>query len=452
MSVVSRARPPSGTAWFTLVGLALVALYSAVLVWSMSTKPYDTWGGPFFVAVLLLASVPLLRRAARDEEPAFFWILLTALLLKLLSAFARYAVAAELYDGSIDASAYVEAGERLAQAYRQGVFTPDLGRGFIGTGALGVITGVLFAIIGRTELGGYVIFSWWAFWGLLAFYKAFRTALPDGDHRRYALLVLFLPSLLYWPSSIGKDAWMLLGLGLAALGSARLLARVRGALPPLVLGLAATTIVRPHVTALIFAGLLAAYVLRRGPAESSLIGPMAKPLGVVVLLVVMAVIVGQAKSYFGVEDEAGTGATTVLDEASRRTDTGGSQAEAVGARSITDAPAAVIAVLFRPFPWEAHNVQALIASVEGLAILWLLLGSVRRLGAVPRLTRDRPYVMLALVYTLLFCMAFSSLGNFGILTRQRVQLLPIALVLLALPAASKPPQSFRWWWIVEVRV
>jgi hypothetical protein len=440
MSVVSRARPPSVAAWFTLAGLALVALYSAVLVWFMSTKPYDTWGGPFFVPVLLLASVPLLHRVARHEEPAFFWIALTALLLKLLSAFARYAVAAELYDGSIDASAYVEAGEQLAQAYRQGVFTPDLGRGFVGTGALGVIAGVLFAIIGRTELGGYVVFSWWAFWGLVAFYKAFRIALPDGDHRRYALLVLFLPSLLYWPSSIGKDAWMLLGLGLAALGSARLLARVRGALPPLAMGLAATAIVRPHVTALILAGLLAAYLLRRGPAASSLIGPLAKPLGVVVLLAVMALIVGQAKSYFGVEDEAGTGATVVLDEASRRTDTGGSQSEAVGARSITDAPAAVIAVLLRPFPWEAHNAQAMIASIEGLAMLCSLLTSIPRLRSVPRLARDRPYVMLVVVYTLLFCMAFSSLGNFGILTRQRVQLLPIALVLLALPQGEGGPR------------
>jgi hypothetical protein len=78
--------------------------------------------------------------------------------------------------------------------------------------------------------------------------------------------------------------------------------------------------------------------------------------------------------------------------------------------------------------------QALIASVEGLVMLCLLLASIARLRSVPRLARDRPYIMLALVYTLLFCMAFSSLGNFGILTRQRVQLLPIALVLLALPS------------------
>ena len=35
------------------------------------------------------------------------------------------------------------------------------------------------------------------------------SGLPTGDHRRYALLVFFMPSLLFWPSSIGKESWML---------------------------------------------------------------------------------------------------------------------------------------------------------------------------------------------------------------------------------------------------
>jgi hypothetical protein len=37
------------------------------------------------------------------------------------------------------------------------------------------------------------------------------------------------------------------------------------------------------------------------------------------------------------------------------------------------------------------------------------------------------------VYGLLFIVAFSSIGNFGILARERCQLLPFFLVLLAVP-------------------
>jgi hypothetical protein len=271
----------------------------------------------------------------------------------------------------------------------------------------------------------------------VGFYKAFRTAVPDGDHRRYAWLLFFMPSLLYWPSSIGKDAWMLMGLGAAALGAARLLARRPRPYPLLVLGLAATTLIRPHITVLVCIGLVAAYVFRPRAERRPLFGPLGKPVGVLVLLVISVVVVVQAGQFFGVEDEGVSGVTEVLDEAAEQTGQGGSSFEAVNARSLADVPAAVMAVLFRPFPWEANNGQALVAALEGMAMLALFALSVPRFAALPALMRRHPYLVLVAVYTLLFCVAFSSFGNFGILTRQRIQLFPFALVLLALPRPSE---------------
>jgi hypothetical protein len=46
------------------------------------------------------------------------------------------------------------------------------------------------------------------------------------------------------------------------------------------------------------------------------------------------------------------------------------------------------------------------------------------------------YVALALIYTLLFVYAFASVGNFGNIARQRVQLFPMALVLICVPART----------------
>ena len=54
-----------------------------------------------------------------------------------------------------------------------------------------------------------------AFAGCWLFYRAFQIAVPDGDHYRYAKLIFLWPSLLYWPSSIGKDSWMLLTIAIA---------------------------------------------------------------------------------------------------------------------------------------------------------------------------------------------------------------------------------------------
>ena len=47
--------------------------------------------------------------------------------------------------------------------------------------------------------------------------------MPEGRARTYGWLVFFFPSLLYWPSSIGKEAWICFGLGLASYGVALIL-------------------------------------------------------------------------------------------------------------------------------------------------------------------------------------------------------------------------------------
>ena len=93
-------------------------------------------------------------------------------------------------------------------------------------------------------------------------------------------------------------------------------------------------------------------------------------------------------------------------------------------------------VLFRPLIVDAHNVQALISGIEGTFLLlfsvvrykWILaaIGSIRR----------QPYVAFAIGYTGLFIVAFSSVANFGLLARERTQLLPFFLVLLTIPPPS----------------
>ena len=51
------------------------------------------------------------------------------------------------------------------------------------------------------------------------------------------------------------------------------------------------------------------------------------------------------------------------------------------------------------------------------------------------------YAMFAAAYVLLFAFAFASINNFGILARQRVQMFPLMLVLLALP--PRPPRAAK---------
>ena len=57
-------------------------------------------------------------------------------------------------------------------------------------------------------------------------------------------------------------------------------------------------------------------------------------------------------------------------------------------------------------------------------------------GAATRLRRQ-PYITYAAAYLAMFCYAFAALANFGILARERVQVIPMFFVLLAVPPARR---------------
>jgi hypothetical protein len=119
----------------------------------------------------------------------------------------------------------------------------------------------------------------------------------------------------------------------------------------------------------------------------------------------------------------------VLTETQARTSDDGSEFDAVAARSPFDIPGAAFSVLFRPLPYEARNLQTLVTSLEGAVLLILFVRNWRRLAnIVPG--RRNPYLAFVGTYSLLFVVAFSNFGNFGLLARQRVQLFPFVLVLL----------------------
>lgn len=434
--------------WASFAAAVVVIGYVSVFVWGMEHTSYDTWGALLILPLLMAVSAPLLGRiAARDPDPRTYRLLMLALGFKLFAAIPRFLMAFVLYDGQSDAAMYDDRGRALAALFRQGVFEADLGRPVAGTGFVIIVTGIAYALVGPTIGGGFLFFSWLGFWGLLLFWRALQIGFPQADSRRYALLVFFLPSLLFWPSSIGKDSWMMLTLGLMAYGTAKVLRRQPGGFLVLALGSLGTAMVRPHITVLAGAGLGVAYLLRRRPREVSALGPIKAILGVAVVCVGIMLMLQQASSFFGLESTDSQSVSEVLSETQRRTSQGGSadvdaSGDAAGSGpavnlSPLNLPVNVVTVLFRPFPFEAHNLQALLASVECFALLIVFIASWARLRRLPRLFVKEPYIAFTAVYCLLFCWAFANINNLGILTRERVQVLPLVLVFLVIPRRDR---------------
>ena len=435
-----RVRVPTSSevsrySWF----VAAIA-YVFVMTASASSMTWDTWTPLVLAPVLFAIPIPLLKRGLRkDPDPRIGQLVVIAFVAKMLGAVARYALTYGLYERA-DATSYHESGARLAAAFWDGSYArvaevevPEL----TGTPFINQVTGLLYIVTRPTLLGGFIVFAWLSFLGLFFFYKAVVVGFPAANHRRYAYLVFFLPSMLYWPSSIGKEAWICFGLGLASYGIALITRHHPLGYPLAGLGLLATAGPRPHITVLCVVSLMLAFVLRRRSWRDSTLGPVGKVVGIVVLMAVGVAVVSKAASFFEVDSVSGDSVTEVLDYAGKQSGQGGSEFEAVRPKSPSEFPSAVLAVLFRPWPWEASSSQALIASAEGTVLLVLGAASVKQLMRLPKYLFQVPYVAYALTYTVMFVIAFSSIGNFGILTRQRTQVLPLVLVLLVLPRDTK---------------
>jgi hypothetical protein len=389
------------------------------------------------VPVLFAITVPIaVRIGRRDGDPTLVAIVLAAFAAKLLMAYVRYQIAYSLEGGRTDATVYDLVGRALAPQIRQFDFDIETGR-FIGTGFVNFLTGLVYAVFGSGRMVGFVVFAWISFLGFVLLTRAFRVGIPDGDSRRYTIAVLFLPSLLFWPAIIGKEAWMMLGIGLASYGIAVLFRGRSVGVLPFAAGIGAMLLVRPHMALLVVAATLVAVVVRRAPGRT-FATPIIRILTVSVALLIGVFIASQTASFFertaAIEGGSINAALSqTAEKSAEETTEAGSAFSPVTVNSPLDMGPAFVTVLFRPFPFEVGDPTGLAAAAEGMFLVGLLIVSRNRLRSIPRLVRTTPYLTYALTYLVVFVFAFSSFANFGILARQRVQAMPFLLVLIALP-------------------
>ena len=418
--------------WVQGFMLVLVAVWVIMVVAMLASGSFNLLGFVIQLPLLTLITIPIARRIARyDRDQSQFWFVMAAFSAKMLGALARYYFTYIAYVSVGDAEEYDAFGRYLVPFYRSFDFSPDVGQ-VPGTGFLKAVTGILYSIVGSSKLGGFMVFSWLGFIGLLLCWRAFKRAVPTGDARRYGLLVLFLPSLLYWSSALGKDAWSVMGLGICSYGVARVMTQKRpSGLLILVVGLAAVVMVRPHVALTVGSGLVLAALLYK-PSKTSPLNPIVRVLTFAILLVLMLVLISQTEKFLGVESLNQETVNSSLANAEGRTIEAGSAFTPVTVNTPLDMPYATVTVLFRPFPWESHNGQTILTAAESLFLVVLTIRGWRRLQSFPRSLRREPYTAYSLGIMLTFVFAFSSFSNFGILARQRCQVMPFFLVLICL--------------------
>jgi hypothetical protein len=430
-----RYRPETLWTMLTVVFLAAVTIVFGAFIGGRAVE--DVRAALVIVTIILISTV-VFYTATRHEQDGdrLYRLLMLALILKIGAVAFRLWLIFSVYGGVADAVDYHLWGMRLAE----GGVARDLisGGGSFGTNNVRMATGLFYFVTGPTMVGAFFFWGWLGLLGMWMFYRAFVTAVPNGNRRLFSLLILIYPSMILWTSSLGKDALSVFFLGMAAYGVAVLMRQID--LKGLILGAAGVAgllMVRPHIAAIFVAAGVGASLFR--PFRLGLLGPVVKLLAVAAFAVGAVMLVRFSASALQLDDLSAEGVLEFIGERAESTETGGAAIQ----RSLPTNPAAfidgVLTVVFRPYPWEARNVPGLISAAEGV-LLFLLLFVFRRRSVIAAIrdARRNPLVIGSMIYALLFAFLFSAVSNYAIIARQRVQLLPFIFIPIAYLGALRP--------------
>jgi hypothetical protein len=400
-----------------------------------------------FFSILIAAGLfalgrAIIRRIAPlESNPWLYKALTVCLLLHLLGAPLQIWVVNHLYGGIADYNRYDAQGAILSNGFRHLDFAlaPAHLMGIVSDGSVSIVAGVVFAIIGVNQLGAFLVFSWLSFIGIVFFYLAFTTTFGGAGSRRYGSLLFFLPTLIFWTSDVSKEAIMTFLMGLTAYGCARILAH-RGGYWLVIAGSAGGVFIRPNEVLLALGGFTLAMLVRPADPNAKLAGPRRTSA-----LILLGSMLGVA-IFVTLHFLPGATSLTAISKNNNSTAGAGFGSSNLGySPSVLAYPKDVYSVLFDPLPVNAHGGGQWITALENTVLVTVMLTSLRRLRLVPRVALARTYVTMCLFFTGSFLYAFASLGNLGLITRERTVMLPFLLVLLCIPRGPRHrPPRYEW--------
>ncbi len=433
---IRMAPPRNVTRYLQIIKLVMAVsmitspFWLAILLFTNRQEYSFTWS---FVFVPLLGIVAGLAITHFTQGDSYLRRLLMVGLLAHIAASSLFLwVGMVVYGGIADAFHYWTVGLQLAERFQivgWSAFQPP----YWSTNLINNLCGIVALLIGDSLPTAFIAFALVSLAGAYLFYRAFTIAFPNGDRWLFGLLVMLLPSLLFWSSFAGKDALIQYFIALTSLGFARLTQRpaARSALI-CAIGLLGTLLVRAHVASMLAIAMTFPYVVGKSAGRGT--SKAARIVLIPVLAGCTYLLINQAGNLLDLDKETTTSVLQEADAITRTSQVGGS-----AFNEGTSLPIRIAAspfLMFRPFPWEINNAMGLAPAAESAGLLLLCWSRRRQIWSTLHNWRD-PFTAFLLMYSAVFLITFSaSISNFGILLRQRIMLTPLFLMLLC--ARRKP--------------
>ncbi|MCB9610241.1 MAG: hypothetical protein H6716_26875 [Polyangiaceae bacterium] len=309
----------------------------------------------------------------------------------------------------------------------------------LGIDGAGTSTGTMVAVGGliglftRSNWAGSILVSTLAAWGQVCLWLGVRAVVPR-ERATTALWTIFLvPSVVFWSSSLLKEAFALIGIGLVVFGAARLRARaLASAVFLLAAGVYTVGLFKPYVLfPLSMAVGVYAYWDRAAARGGVRLRPVTLVGGVGVTLAALLAL-GQIFPRYSVD----TVADSIEQQQSASLSTQGgsdfrtveSSQERRGATGLLlEAPYTIMTALVRPIIFESRSAMMLVNSLETSVVLYFIIMAFSRNGRLElaRWVWRSPDILACVVFVLLFSLAVGlATTNLGTLSRYRLPMMP----------------------------
>ncbi|NYT38945.1 hypothetical protein ERD78_18495 [Allopusillimonas soli] len=324
-----------------------------------------------------------------------------------------------------------------AQGYYEAALRGNIEFSF-GSAAVDYLTYLCVNGLGLSYLGTFLVYNIIGFAGLAALDGCLRVATADKHRtvRRFATLLVLLPSASFWSAAIGKDALSFLAVSLSLWAALQL----RRRMPLMIAAIALMLLVRPHMAGVMVIALAGSQMIQSGISVKRRLafGSLA--------IMAAAVMVPYALDYAGVGEHAD--ATDVMEYIQQRQQENldGSTSVDISSMSL---PMQLLTYLLRPLPYEASSAFSLAASLENSLLGLLMLLGLWRLIARPLAPLPGNRAFLWIYSLLAWSVLASTTPNLGIALRQKWMFVPILIFLfisLARPRRRAAPilAGLRW--------
>lgn len=288
----------------------------------------------------------------------------------------------------------------------------------VGGASVILLTSIFTRLLDFSLLGTFLVYNIIGYIGLLAFYGSLKLVTRDKSKniQRLVLLIVFLPSISFWSSAIGKDAISFLAMGLSLWAALELNRRYR------LMGIAILIMlcVRPHMAGMMIIGLSISLVVH---GNISFLQRIILGAATCVATIIM---IPFALDYAGVGGSDAEALMSYIDRRQGYNQRGGGGIDI----SSMSPPMQIFTYMFRPLPFEAAGVFQLAAAFENIILLFLFVfGGITMLrGRKSPLDENRIFMW---VYILLaWILLAMTTANMGISARQKWMFAPMLIFLM----------------------